>query len=167
MINPPSPPPDEMGSEPADPDTAPGRNAGSASPSRDRSVLAAVAIGGALGALARWSAGAWWPNGPGSFLWTTFGINVVGCALIGLLMVLVTDVYSNQRLLRPFVVTGILGGFTTFSTYSVDTERLLQDDHPVLALTYAALTLVVAIAAVTAATLLTRHAYRRTRSEPR
>ena len=153
-----SPPPDEVGSEPTDPDTTLGRTAVSASLSPDWSVLAAVASGGAVGALARWAAGATWPNRPGSFPWTTFGINVVGCAVIGALMVLVTDVYSKPRLLRPFIVTGILGGFTTFSTYSVDTLHLIDTGHWLTAVANVFGTLVAALAAVTVATRVTRTA---------
>jgi CrcB protein len=61
-------------------------------------------------------------------------INVTGCALIGVLMVLVSEVWIEQQLLRPFLGTGVLGGFTTFSTYAVDIERLLADGHPGTAL---------------------------------
>jgi CrcB protein len=158
MTNPSGRTPDEVDPETTHPDTTPVRAALPASPSPDWSVLAAVAIGGALGALARWAAGTWWPTRPGSFPWTTFGINVVGCALIGALMVLVTDVYSKQRLLRPFVVTGILGGFTTFSTYSVDTLRLVDTGHWLTAGVNVVGTLVAALAAVTVLTRLTRRA---------
>ncbi len=156
MTDPTGQPPDEVESDPTNPEATPVRLAPSASPSRDRSVLAAVAVGGALGALARWTAGVWWPNRPGSFPWTTFGINVLGCALIGALMVLVTDVYSKHRLLRPFVVTGILGGFTTFSTYSVDTLRLIDTGHWLTACANVVGTLVAALAAVTVVARLTR-----------
>ena len=156
MTHPASPPPDEVGSEPTDRATIPVRMA--VSPSPDLSVLAAVAVGGALGALARWAAGSWWPTVPGSFPWTTFGINVLGCALIGALMVLATDVYPQQRLLRPFIVTGILGGFTTFSTYSVDTLRLIDTGHLFTAGANVVGTLLAALGAVTVVTRLTRRA---------
>ncbi|OZM84033.1 camphor resistance protein CrcB [Pseudonocardia sp. MH-G8] len=82
-------------------------------------VLAAVAAGGALGALARWGVGLALPTPPGAPPWPTLGINVAGCLLMGLLL----GVLSRRRthpLLRPFAGTGVLGGFTTFSGYAVD-----------------------------------------------
>ncbi|MEU8777426.1 CrcB family protein [Streptomyces sp. NPDC048606] len=123
-------------------------------------VLAAVAAGGAVGAAARYGAGLLWPaEGPGAFPWTTLWINVVGCALIGVLMVLVAE--GDRRahpLVRPFAGTGVLGGFTTFSAYALDFSRLLDDGAAGRALAYAALTVVGALGAVWAAATLTRRA---------
>lgn len=119
-------------------------------------VLAAIAVGGAIGAAARYLVGLAWPTPAGSLPWATIVINVVGCALIGVLMVLVSEVWIQQRLLRPFLGTGVLGGFTTFSTYSVDIQQLVANGHPVTALSYLAATVVGAIAAVWAATHTTR-----------
>jgi fluoride exporter len=130
-------------------------------------VLGVIAIGGAIGASARYGVGLAWPAGAGSWPWATMVINVVGCALIGVLMVLVSEVWVGQRLLRPFVGTGILGGFTTFSTYAVDLQRLLADGHPVTALGYLFATLAGAIAAVFAGTHVTRALVRRSRRSRR
>ncbi|MDT0270459.1 CrcB family protein [Streptomyces sp. DSM 44915] len=110
------------GSEPIDPDLP----APSARP-REPAVVAAVALGGALGALARYAAALRWPTEPGAFPWTTLGVNTVGCVLIGCFLVLVTEVPRAHPLLRPLVATGVLGGFTTLSTYAVDVELLLRD----------------------------------------
>ena len=85
-------------------------------------VVAVVALGGAIGATGRYAASLWWPVQSGGFPWTTFGINVVGCAVIGVFMVVITDVWAAHRLVRPFFGTGVLGGFTTFSTYAVDIQ---------------------------------------------
>jgi protein CrcB len=60
------------------------------------------------------------PTRPGQFPWTTFAANLLGCLLIGVLTVLITEVFSARRLVRPFLGVGVLGGFTTFSTYAVD-----------------------------------------------
>ena len=119
-------------------------------------VVAAIALGGVIGAVARYEAGLWWPTRAGTFPLTTFSINVLGCALIGVLLVLVTDVFTRQRLLRPLLGTGVLGGFTTFSTYAVDIQRLVATNHADLALADLAATLLAALAAVTAATRITR-----------
>ncbi|MFE9332568.1 fluoride efflux transporter CrcB [Streptomyces sp. NPDC006925] len=119
-------------------------------------VVAVVALGGALGACARYGAGLLWPTPHGAFPWTTLGVNVAGCAVIGVFMALITDVWAAHRLVRPFLGTGVLGGFTTFSTYAVDIERLLEADATGTALGYLALTLVGAMAAVGLAAGTTR-----------
>ncbi|WP_369187936.1 fluoride efflux transporter CrcB [Streptomyces sp. R08] len=111
-------------------------------------VVAVVALGGATGAVARYAASLWWPARDGGFPWTTFGINVVGCAVIGVFMVVITDVWAAHRLVRPFFGTGVLGGFTTFSTYAVDIQKLIDAGHPRTALAYLAATLFAALAAV-------------------
>jgi CrcB protein len=90
-------------------------------------VLAAVSAGGVLGALCRYGLGLVWPSPAGHFPWATFVVNVSGCALIGILIVLVTEGWPGAHpLLRPFLATGILGGYTTFSTYAVDVTRLAE-----------------------------------------
>ncbi|WP_043266060.1 CrcB family protein [Streptomyces sp. CT34] len=119
-------------------------------------VIGAVAVGGAIGAAARYGAALIWPTGPGAFPWTTLAVNVSGCALMGVLMVLITEVWTAHRLLRPFLGTGILGGFTTFSTYVVDIERLVEAHRVAAAPAYLAATLLAALAAVTAAMTATR-----------
>ncbi len=111
-------------------------------------VVAVVALGGAIGAVARYAASLRWPARDGGFPWTTFGINVVGCAVIGVFMVVVTDVWAAHRLVRPFSAPGVLGGFTTFSTYAVDIQKLIDAGHPRTALAYLAATLFAALAAV-------------------
>lgn len=111
-------------------------------------VVAVVALGGAIGAVARYAASLWWPAQGGGFPWTTFGINVVGCAVIGVFMVVITDVWAAHRLVRPFFGTGVLGGFTTFSTYAVDIQKLVDEGRPRTALAYLAATLIAALAAV-------------------
>ncbi|MCB5169681.1 CrcB family protein [Streptomyces bambusae] len=120
-------------------------------------VLAAVAAGGALGALARYGIGLLWPAAPGGFPWATFGINVAGCALIGVLMALAGEGGRTAHpLVRPFLGTGVLGGFTTFSTYAVDFSRLLDRGEAGTALAYAGLTLAGALGAVWLAASVTR-----------
>ncbi|NBE55074.1 fluoride efflux transporter FluC, partial [Streptomyces boluensis] len=86
----------------------------------------------------------------------TLGVNVVGCAAMGVLMVLVTEGRRAHPLVRPFLGTGVLGGFTTFSTYAVDVERLTDLDEARAAFCYLALTLLAALAAIWLATTATR-----------
>jgi CrcB protein len=119
-------------------------------------IVAVIALGGGLGALARYGLALAWPTLPGGFPWATFLTNVSGCFLIGMLMVAVTEVWTAHPLLRPFLGTGVLGGFTTFSTYAVEVRRLLQPGTVGVAFGYLAATLLCAFASVMAATILTR-----------
>ncbi|WP_328498173.1 fluoride efflux transporter CrcB [Streptomyces sp. NBC_00414] len=119
-------------------------------------AVAVVALGGAAGASARYGAALLWPAQAGGFPWTTFWVNVVGCFVIGVFMVLISEVWTPHPLVRPFFGTGVLGGFTTFSTYAVDIQRLMDEGRPRTALAYLAATLVAALAAVWLAVTLTR-----------
>ncbi|MEV7419700.1 CrcB family protein [Streptomyces sp. NPDC089919] len=124
---------------------------------RQGPVLAAVSAGGVLGALARYAVSLAWPAAPGAFPWATFGINVLGCGLIGVLMVLISEGGRRAHpLLRPFLGVGVLGGFTTFSTYAVDFSRLLDRGEAGTALAYAGATLAGALGAVWLAASATR-----------
>ncbi|MGH3239778.1 MAG: fluoride efflux transporter FluC, partial [Spirillospora sp.] len=113
-------------------------------------TLAAVSAGGVLGALARYGLSDAFPYEPGDFPWVVFWVNVSGCLLIGVLMVLITETWQVHRLVRPFLGVGILGGYTTFSTYAVDIQRAVEGGAPHVGLAYLALTLVAALAAVAA-----------------
>jgi CrcB protein len=119
-------------------------------------ILLVVALGGGIGALGRYGIGLLLPTTPGHFPYGTFLINALGCALIGVLMVLISEVYPNSQLVRPLFGTGILGGFTTFSTYTNEFRALLRPGTVPLALAYLAGTLICALLAVSLATWLTR-----------
>ncbi len=119
-------------------------------------VLIVVAVGGGLGAEARFGVSRLLPTRPGQFPWGTFVTNVVGCFAIGVLMVLITEVWAGHRLVRPFLGVGFLGGFTTFSTYAVETRNLLAPGTVYVAFGYLAGTLIAAMLAVLAAVMLTR-----------
>ncbi|MFF8805917.1 fluoride efflux transporter CrcB [Streptomyces omiyaensis] len=150
--------------EPVDPGAAPaGHPPGAGSPGSPGAargerfaVVGAVAAGGALGATARYAASLLWPTPDGGFPWTTLWVNGAGCAVIGVFMVIVTDVWAAPPLVRPFFGTGVLGGFTTFSTYVTDVQQLADGGRPLRALAYLAGTLLVALAAVWSAAWLTR-----------
>jgi len=120
-------------------------------------VLVAVAAGGALGAVARYGALVPWPAAGGGFPWTVFVVNVSGCALIGVLMVLTVERGRvTHPLVRPFLGVGVLGGFTTFSTYAADVSGLLVRQELLTAVAYMAATVVAALAAVWAGAVVTR-----------
>ncbi|HTJ32323.1 MAG TPA: CrcB family protein [Dactylosporangium sp.] len=119
-------------------------------------VLAAISAGGVCGALARYAVARTWPHDPGGFPWATLVINVTGCLLIGVLMVIVTEVATGRRLLRPFLGVGVLGGYTTFSTYAVEIHQTAAAGAPWTALAYLAGTLAGALPAVWAGSALAR-----------
>lgn len=111
-------------------------------------VLLAVATGGALGAAARYCLALAWPTPAGGFPWATLAANLLGCALLGALMQVLTARVAPHRLLRPFLGTGLLGGFTTFSTYAVETQDLLLAGRVPLAAGYVAGTLLGGLLAI-------------------
>ncbi|MTD14840.1 hypothetical protein GIS00_12900 [Nakamurella sp. YIM 132087] len=125
---------------------------------RHGSVLGAVALGGAVGALARYGIGLLWPAAPGTIPWDVLVINVSGSLLIGVLMVLVVERPGAHRLLRPLLGTGVLGGYTTFSTYALDVHRLVEGGHPGAAAGYLVGTLAGALFGTWAGLVLTRRA---------
>ena len=95
----------------------------------------AIALTGALGALARyWLDGAVSRHTGGGFPWGTFAINVTGSFLLGLVFTLLTERYRVDPWLRSALTIGFLGAYTTFSTLSLETYRLLEDGAVGLAL---------------------------------
>jgi CrcB protein len=92
---------------------------------RDLDVLAVIAAGGTAGALARYGLAVAIAHDGTAFPWATFLTNISGCLVMGLLMFLVTEVWPPRRYARPFLGVGVLGGFTTFSTFATDTRGLL------------------------------------------
>ncbi len=111
-------------------------------------VLGAVALGGAIGAAGRWAVArgadslGWADSGAG-WPWATLIVNLVGCLLIG---------FAARHIVRDtttwaFTVTGILGGFTTFSALAVELNDLADADRLPLAVLYGAVTLAAGVAA--------------------
>ena len=93
----------------------------------DALLLIAIALGGALGALARFAAGGWIQGLAGSsFPWGTLVINVVGSLLLAFLYRLLEGVAVRPEW-RALLAVGFCGAFTTFSTFSYETARMLQD----------------------------------------
>ena len=125
-------------------------------------TVAAVALGGALGALARWGIGLAWPTPHGGFPVATLVINVVGCLLMGVLVVHVAEVREAHPLVRPFLGVGVLGGFTTFSTFAVDAQQLLAQGRLGVALGYLAATVLGSVGAAALGLALARRTTRTT-----
>ena len=135
---------------------------------RDRwDILLVIAAGGALGSLARWGLSEALARPRGSFPLATFTENLSGAFALGLLMVWLTEVWPSARYLRPFLAVGVLGGFTTFSTYMLDTRELLAAGRPGLAAGYLAGTVLAGLCAVFAGVLAGRSSLALARRLPR
>lgn len=88
-------------------------------------VVAVIAAGGFLGGPTRYLLGQAFPTAPHTFPTTTFVINVTGAFILAVLLVCVIEVWPPTRYVRPFGAVGFLGAYTTFSTWMIDTDRLL------------------------------------------
>lgn len=119
-------------------------------------VVAVIATGGLLGAVARHAVSLAVPMAAGGPPWSTLIVNVTGCLCIGVLMVLIVEAQQAHPLLRPFLGVGVLGGYTTFSTYTVDTEVLIAAGRPAVAAVYLVGTALAALAAVQIGIVVTR-----------
>jgi CrcB protein len=87
----------------------------------------AIGIGGAIGSLLRFWMSSWVHSFAGrSFPYGTLAVNVLGCFVVGMLFVFFTERFSENTLLRAGLVIGVLGGFTTFSAFSIETFDLLE-----------------------------------------
>ncbi|CUR55379.1 Camphor resistance protein CrcB [metagenome] len=111
-------------------------------------AVLAVAVGGALGAVVRWALGELVVEGSG-FPWTTFAINVTGSFLLALLPAMAA--VRRHPLLPLFLGTGVLGGYTTLSTYAEQSRALLASGHATVALAYLLGTLASCVVAVSIA----------------
>jgi fluoride exporter len=116
-----------------------------------RDILLCIALGGAVGSLGRWGLARSMPHPADGLPWATVLTNVSGCVAIGALLALLSQRRPDSRLLRPLLGTGVLGGYTTFSGYALDTRDLLAAGRPALAAAYLFGTLVLGLLAVTGA----------------
>jgi CrcB protein len=109
-------------------------------------IVATIALGGALGALARYYMSQWITVAADGFPWATFWTNVSGAFVLGCFLTLVIERLPPTRYLRPFLAVGLLGSYTTFSTLAVETVLLLRDGHVVLGVGYTLASVVVGLA---------------------
>ena len=124
---------------------------------RALTAFLAVGAGGAIGSMLRYAVTLWMVEkiGPG-FPWHTALINVVGSFLIGVVAVYAQSSIGLSPAVGAFAVVGVLGGFTTFSTFSFDTVTLIADGAGGLALAYCVGTVVLGIAGAVAGMTLAR-----------
>ena len=120
-------------------------------------VFLAVAIGGAVGASSRYGLDRLIERRSFAvFPWSTFTINVSGCFLIGLVIAALVDRHEAPAWVRVGLVVGVLGGYTTFSTFAQESLDLLRADDVALALLYSLGSLVCGVLAVLGGTMLGR-----------
>ena len=113
-------------------------------------VYLLAALGGALGALARWAVAEALPRSPGGWPWATLAVNLLGCLLIGVLIAVLAARRPDDQRLRTFLGAGVLGGFTTFSAFAVEVVDLLRAGSPWLAAAYVAVSVLGGLVAVAA-----------------
>lgn len=108
----------------------------------------AIAAGGAVGSVLRFWLSTWvHAFAPKSFPYGTLLVNVTGCLLMGLLFVLFLERLSDNAVLRAGILIGVLGGYTTFSAFSMETFNLLEQGAYVKALAYMLMSVVLCLAA--------------------
>jgi CrcB protein len=109
--------------------------------------LAAIYVGGVLGALARVGLSEATPHGPDGWPWATFAVNMAGALLLGYFVTRLRD-HPEDSLAHPFLTTGICGTLTTFSTLQLELFEMIDAGHLGLAAAYVGATLVAGFAFV-------------------
>jgi CrcB protein len=117
----------------------------------------AVAVGGALGSLSRYGMDRLIERRVASvFPWATFAINISGCVVVGAVIAALVDRHHTPEWLRVGMVMGVLGGYTTFSTYGQESYELLRGGHAAVGVVYAAGSVVIGVLAVALGTIIGR-----------
>ncbi len=130
-----------------------------------RALLVAIGLAGALGALARFGVGRAVPTTPGGVPWGTLLVNISGSLGVGFALVMLADRLPRARLVRPVVVTGFLGGYTTFSTYVVEADTLFRHHDLAVGAAYGLGSLLAGTGAALAGILLARAVVRLERAK--
>jgi fluoride exporter len=117
--------------------------------------LAAIYVGGVIGALARVGLAQATPHGPGGWPWGTFAVNMVGALLLGYFFARLRD-HPDDNLAHPFLTTGICGTLTTFSTMQLELFQMVDAGRFGVAAAYLAVTLVLGFLCIRAGIALER-----------
>lgn len=128
---------------------------------RPATTVALVAAGGALGTALRWTIETAYPPAPATFPWATFWVNVTGALALAVLLEVLAVLGPDEgwrRSMRLGVGTGVLGGYTTYSTFVVESALLGRDGELVVALAYDVASLALGFGAALAGTLLVSRA---------
>ena len=118
----------------------------------------AIFLGGGTGALLRYELGGFVQARAGTgFPWGTFAVNALGCVAIGVLAAWIDERGGAGPLWRAFLLVGVLGGFTTFSSFGLETWRLAEDGRALAAAANAAASVAVCVAAVAVGSAIVRN----------
>ncbi len=130
------------------------------------SWLAVILVGGSIGTGIRAGLSSAFPHGPGEWPWATFGINLTGALLLGILLEVLAGTGPDRgwrRVVRLGLGTGVLGGFTTYSTFAVETVELLRAGAWLAGIGYALGSVLVGLVAAWSGVLLARRGLARVR----
>jgi fluoride exporter len=122
----------------------------------DRREIAAIFIGGFVGAVARALIEDRLPHEPSEWPWATFGINIAGALLLGWVVTRLQERLPLSAYRRPLLGTGFCGALTTFSTFQIETFELARGGHVLLAVGYPLVSIVAGMALATAGVMLAR-----------
>lgn len=125
-------------------------------PSVDRRELAAIFLGGTVGALLRVWLGTTFASGATSWPWATFAINISGSFALAYFATRLQERLPQSTYRRPLLGTGFCGAYTTFSTMQVEILRMLDADRYVLAVGYAATSIGAGYVAIWVGTAMVR-----------
>ena len=116
-----------------------------------------VGLGGGLGSMARYGCQRWFSlYYPGSFPWGTFAVNIIGCFLIGIFWGLSFRSFESNENWKLFLMTGICGGYTTFSAFTLEGIGLIKEQKMALFFLYIAASVLLGLAATFAGMKLIR-----------
>jgi CrcB protein len=132
---------------------------------RQFDVIAAIGAGGAIGTLARYGIATAFRVAPRQIPWSTLVINLSGSFLLGIVLFVIEQRPPN-RLNRPFLAIGVLGGFTTFSTFAVEVVQLIRE-RPWIAVIYLTTSVVGGAICVLVGGTVLRQLYARSPKHPR
>jgi protein CrcB len=140
----------EFAGLPTDADTEEGARQGFSTiePTDVARTLPGIALGGIIGTVARAGIDRLIVSAPTQFPWATFLVNVTGALVLGFLLAVLLSRWPQHRLVRFFLVTGVCGAFTTFSTLVVDAELLVRHGRTPTAICYVMASVVVGLWAV-------------------
>lgn len=124
----------------------------------DRRELAAIYVGGVIGALGRVGLSEALPHGVGAWPWATFTVNMIAAALLGWFVTRLGERLPPSTYRRPFLGTGLCGALSTFSTLQLELFKMLEGGYLGLAVAYAVATIVGGFACVHLGTVATRRA---------
>lgn len=117
----------------------------------------AVAVGGALGSIARYALSTWiFDISSHKFPYATLAVNVLGSFFMGVLFVIIIEKAALPTEMRSLLMIGFIGAFTTFSTFSLDALGLWQNGHIFMSVVYMLATVILCLFAISSAIWLTR-----------